>query len=72
MKVHELIEILKKCDPDAYVVIPGDEETYNFEGFIGVHAEYVEPNYPTSTLYVEDWQFTHSPKPTEQQVIFIG
>lgn len=70
MRVSELIEALSKCDQDAFVVVNALSDSYDYEGYIGLSAEYVVPNVPTDPH--ANWHFNYSPVYQGQAVIVIG
>jgi len=71
MKVQQLINRLKDCDPNAYVVVHQEGSTYS--GWINVEAIYVQENNPGNQNDPEEWEFTQiNSKDGKQQVIAIG
>lgn len=73
MKVNELIKLLQDCDPEAYVVVNADLVDYDYEGWIEIDSDYVEPM-PCNPYEPDSWAFMRASTELETAtpVIVIG
>jgi hypothetical protein len=68
MKVKELLELLKKADPETTIVVEGGDHSYYEARAWLITARHI----PHDNFWSEDWEGELDPEEVRKSALFVG